>query len=237
MTTRRRTQSDRTDAATRKVLKSALALFSRQGYRATSMRKIARRAGVSVGNLYHHFGGKERIFKLLIEQYWQVLTDPELPLNRVFAARNFPDDVAELAAAIEKVVEDNTAYILLIYVDVIEFQGEHIRTFYDGMATRFEANYGQRFAERTAAGEFGTDPTMAVMVAARWFFYFFTVEKSFGVPGHFGMTPKQATEKFIHLLLYGLLPRADRPRLQPPPSIERAAKAPTARPAKRSKPQ
>ena len=43
--------------------------------------------------------------------------------------RRFPDDLEEMAAAIEQVVADNSAYILLIYIDVIEFKGRHIRTF------------------------------------------------------------------------------------------------------------
>jgi hypothetical protein len=46
----------------------------------------------------------------------------------------------------------------------------------------------------------------AVMVATRWLFYFFTVEKCFGVPMHLGMTMKQATQEFIRLLRHGLLP-------------------------------
>ena len=50
-------------------------------------------------------------------------------------------------------------------------------------------------------------PMVAVMLASRWFFYFFTVEKCFGAPLHFGMTPKQAVGEFIHLLRFGLLPR------------------------------
>ena len=38
-------------------------------------------------------------------------------------------------------------------------------------------------------------------------FYFFTVEKCFGAPTHFGMSPQKAVEEFIRLLRYGLLPR------------------------------
>ncbi len=108
-------------------------------------------------------------------------------------------------------VGDNADHILLIYVDIIEFQGEHIRAFYEGMAKRFAETYGPRFAERRAAGEFGdADPMTAVMVATRWLFYFFTVEKCFGVPLHLGMTSGQATTEFIRLLRYGLL--RDRPQ-------------------------
>lgn len=191
-----------------RTLKAALELFSRQGLRATTMRQIASRAGVSVGNLYHHFSGKEAIFERLLERYWERLLDPELPLNRVFAAARFPDDLEEMAAAIEEVVEAYAPYILMIYVDVIEFRGRHIRTFYEGMAERFEEVYGERFAERRRAGELGeVDPLLGVMMAARWFFYFFTVEKCFGVPMHFGMSSRQAVDGFVRLLRLGLLPR------------------------------
>jgi AcrR family transcriptional regulator len=207
---KKRTQADKTDASTRKVLKAALALFARQGYRATSMRQLARRAGLSVGNLYHHFGSKEAIFQRLIDQYWEVLLDPELPLNKIFAARRFPDDIEEMAAAIEQVVSENSSHILLIYIDVIEFKGKHIRAFYQQMADRFASTYTENFAERKRAGEWGeADPLVAVMLATRWFFYFFTVEKCFGVPMHFGLDARQAVHEFSRILRSGLDPRPE----------------------------
>jgi len=208
---KRRTQADKSDASTRKVLKAALALFSRQGFRATTMRQIARRSGLSVGALYHHFGGKEEIFGQLIDQYWQVLLDPELPLNKIFNAARFPEDLEEMAAAIEDVVAANSAHILLIYIDVIEFKGKHIKTFYQQMADRFAATYAERLAARQEAGELGeADPLVAVMLATRWFFYFFTVEKCFGVPMHFGLDSHQAVHEFSKILRRGLDPRDEK---------------------------
>ena len=206
---RRKTQADKTDASTRKVLKAALSLFSRNGYRATSMRQIARRCGLSVGNLYHHFGSKEVIFQRLIDQYWAVLLDPELPLNKIFFRARFPEDLEEMAAAIEQVVADNAPYILLIYIDVIEFKGRHIKTFYQQMADRFAAAYAESLRQRQERGEIGeeVDPLVAVMLATRWFFYFFTVEKCFGVPMHFGLDSQQAVGEFAKILRQGLVPR------------------------------
>ncbi|MFL6197193.1 MAG: TetR/AcrR family transcriptional regulator [Thermoanaerobaculia bacterium] len=207
---RRRTQADKSDASTRKVLKAALSLFSRQGFRATTMRQIARRSSLSVGNLYHHFGGKEEIFRRLIDQYWEVLLDPELPLNKIFAAAHFPEDLEEMAGAIESVVAANSSHILLIYIDVIEFKGKHIRAFYQQMADRFAATYAERLAGRQEAGELGeADPLVAVMLATRWFFYFFTVEKCFGVPMHFGLDAHQAVHEFSKILRRGLDPRPE----------------------------
>lgn len=212
----RRTQADRTDAATRKVLKAALALFSRQGFRATSMRQLARKSGLSVGNLYHHFGGKEAIFQRLIDQYWQVLMDPELRLNRVFAANRFPDDLEELAAATAEVVEENSTSILLIYIDVIEFKGKHIHDFYRRMADRFRDAYEGTLRARQQRGELGeASPLLGVMMATRWFFYYFTVEKCFGVPEHLGLDSRAAVAEFCRILRLGLLPRAEGPPRRP----------------------
>jgi AcrR family transcriptional regulator len=196
--------------STSKALKAALALFSRQGFRATTMRQIARRSGLSVGNLYHHFGNKEAIYTRLIEQYWERLSDPGLRLNKVFFSNRFPDDLEEMAEAIEEIVDGNSAHILLIYIDVIEFKGKHIKEFYATMPARFTDAYGERCEQLKRDGKVGdVDPMVAVMVAARWFFYFHTIEKCFGVPMHFGMSPQKAVDEFIRLLRYGLIPRSE----------------------------
>lgn len=201
-------QQARSDVSTAKSLDAALKLFSHQGYGATSMREIAAEAGLSVGNLYHHFGSKEAIFQRLIDRYWEALLDSDLALNKVFVQAGFPEDLEELAAAIEEVVEQHQEEILLIYVDVIEFRGRHIRTFYESMADRFQEAYSASFEEAREGGRLGeVNPLVAVMVATRWLFYFFTVEKCFGVPMHFGMSPKQAVDEFARILRYGLLPR------------------------------
>lgn len=203
-----RRQQDRSKVSIEQALAAALELFSSQGFGATSMRQIAEKAGLSMGNLYHHFPSKDAIFERLLADYLERLTDPEHPLQKLFARADFPDDLEEMAAEIERVVEENSAYILLIYVDLVEFRGRHVRHFYEGMAERFQQVYGERLAARKAAGELGdVDPVAGVILATRWFFYFFTIEKCFGAPMHFGMKPQQATEEVIRLLRLGLLPR------------------------------
>ena len=204
-------QAERSGIATSKVLEAALELFSTQGYGATSMRQIAEVCGLSTGNLYHHFGSKEAVFQRLIDDYWERVLDPEGPLQKVFTRADFPDDLEELAAAIEQTVEENKASILLVFVDVIEHQGRHIRSFYETMADRFREKYGPRFEELAHEGRLAdADPMVAVMVATRWLFYFYTVEKCFGVPMHFGMDAQQAVDGFIRILRLGVLRQPDR---------------------------
>jgi AcrR family transcriptional regulator len=191
------------------ALESALELFSTKGYGATSMRRISDHSGLSVGNLYHHFGSKEAIFQELLDEYLDRLDDPENPLQQVFQRAAFPDDLEEMADEIGRVVEQNAAHIKLIYIDFIEFEGRHIRAFYEGMADAFADTYSRSFEEKRERGEFGEiDPLVAVMLATRWFFYFFLMEKCFGVPMHFGMTDQQAVEEFIKILRLGVLPRS-----------------------------
>jgi AcrR family transcriptional regulator len=43
------------------ILTAALGCFVRQGYTATTVEDICRASGASVGSVYHHFGGKDRI--------------------------------------------------------------------------------------------------------------------------------------------------------------------------------
>lgn len=203
-------QASKSEISTGKVLDAALELFSTQGYGATSMRSISEASGLSVGNLYHHFGSKEAIFQKLIEAYFDKLEQSDHPLRQVFNAARFPDDLEDLAAAIETTVDEDKASIMLVFIDVIEHGGRHIRSYYETMADRFREVYGGRFAELEREGRLSdADPLVAVMVATRWLFYFYTVEKCFGVPMHFGMDAQQAVDGFIRILRNGLLRGAE----------------------------
>jgi AcrR family transcriptional regulator len=206
-------QAEKSEAAMARALEAALELFSSQGYGATSMRQISNASQLSVGNLYHHFGSKDAIFQRLIEDYWSRLGDPESPLQQIFRRAGFPDDLEEMAIEIRRSVEQNVPYIKLIYIDVIEFEGEHIRTAYEMMADQFAEVYSEKLDQKKAEGAFGDiDPLVAVMFATRWFFYFYMVEECFGVPMHFGMSEEQAVDEVIRILRHGVLPRPDHTR-------------------------
>jgi AcrR family transcriptional regulator len=53
-------------ATQRQILRSALALFSAQGMGGTSVREIARGAGVSLAMVHHYFGSKEGLYDACI---------------------------------------------------------------------------------------------------------------------------------------------------------------------------
>ena len=70
---------------------------------------LSRRFGLSVDpetEILPTQGSKEAIFQRLLDQYWERVLAPELALNRIFAKADFPDDLEEMAGAIEEVVEE-----------------------------------------------------------------------------------------------------------------------------------
>lgn len=50
-----------------KILNAALSLFAEEGYRSTSTSKVAKRAGVSEGLIFRHFGNKEGLLEAIIQ--------------------------------------------------------------------------------------------------------------------------------------------------------------------------
>ncbi|MDQ7787298.1 MAG: TetR/AcrR family transcriptional regulator [Thermodesulfovibrionales bacterium] len=52
----------------KKIIKAAMDVFSVKGYAKTSIREIARAAGISVGGVYLYFRNKEELYKSLINE-------------------------------------------------------------------------------------------------------------------------------------------------------------------------
>ena len=52
----------------RKIFETAMKLFAKKGYDATSVEDITATVGVAKGTLYYHFSSKEEIFNFLVEE-------------------------------------------------------------------------------------------------------------------------------------------------------------------------
>src|SRR5918992_2330152 len=58
------------------ILQTALDMFRERGYEQTTMRAIAEKAGLSLGNAYYYFRSKEH----LIQAFYQTMHDEHLAL-------------------------------------------------------------------------------------------------------------------------------------------------------------
>jgi AcrR family transcriptional regulator len=200
-------RTEKSQRSREQVLEAALHLFSTQGYRATSVREIAERAGVSTGNLYHHFPDKDTIFRILLDQYWAAIDSPDFPFNVALASGTFPDNLEELGRASRETVIRYRRYVALIYVDVVEFEGSHIRKFYSEMAKRFATFMADHHVAETRNHRLRPDvsPLSAVMLAGRFFLNYFAVEILFGVPNHFGKNTDEVIAEIADILRHGML--------------------------------
>jgi AcrR family transcriptional regulator len=61
-------QRPKSVATKAKILEAALDLFRERGYDAATMRAIAKRAGVSLGNAYYYFGSKEHLIQAFYDR-------------------------------------------------------------------------------------------------------------------------------------------------------------------------
>lgn len=200
-------QEERSERSRAQILEAALKLFSHHGYGATSVRDIAEAAGVSKGNVYHHFPDKETIFRELLDQYFQAMSTPDFPFNRALAGSTFPENLEELGHAARETVAEYRDHVALIYVDVVEFDGSHIRKFYSDMSSRFEAFLKSHHMEDELKAKLqeGLSPTAAVMLATRIFYNYFSIEIIFGVKEHFGKDTEAVVSEISRILRHGML--------------------------------
>ena len=70
-----------------KILASALELFAKEGFHATSTSRVARHAGVSEGLIFRHFGNKEGLLEA-------ILKEGEERVQRLFSDIVFESDPA-----------------------------------------------------------------------------------------------------------------------------------------------
>lgn len=202
-------REEKSERSRRLVLDAALKLFSKQGFRATSVRDIADAAKVSTGNLYHHFPDKEAMFRTLLDEYRTIVTNPKFPILRAFVAGRFPQNLEQIGFAARESVRMYRQYMALHYVDMIEFDGSHIRDFYATMAERFAAILElQRQGNDDIGARLrpGVSPISALLVTTRMFLNYFQLEILFGVPEPFGKDSTQVVAEIADIIRHGIVP-------------------------------
>ncbi len=184
----------------RKIEQAALQLFTRKGFHGTTVREIAKKAGVSMGKLYIYYDTKEDIFIDLVNhlgQKMETIRQKQLvPLMRSLDA----DSLKKMAMAIGRIVRENLDYWRLMYIDVVEFRHKHfihsfreisggLRTFSTALVQRSNVPFPAR-----------VDPGLAYTSIYLHFFTYFLVEELFGAKRHLGVSDEEAIDQLV--LLY-----------------------------------
>ena len=186
---------------------AAKQLFIRQGFHGTSMRKIAARAGTSLGNLYNYYPTKEAILGSIISKYQKVIDDR---LKSIFDQITEPlgaDDLTRFARLVKQMVNEHHDFWLIMYIDVLEFENRHFRKMFENVTQKLRRRFAKSFDElkRKNVLHDGVDPAIGFTAAYMQFFNYFIVEKLFGGNQHFGVSDEQVISRLTDLYSRGLL--------------------------------
>src|SRR5687767_12837608 len=161
------------------IEKAARELFIRRGFHATPMRQIAAHAGVSLGNLYNYYRTKEELLASIINGYQKVIDSRLHEMLAEIGEPFLPEELIRFGGRVKALVNEHADYWLLMYIDVLEFENEHFRKMFAGLAQKMRKHFAGYFAalEQGQSLHDGTDPAVAFTAAYMQFFNYFLVEK------------------------------------------------------------
>lgn len=105
---RKEPQQQRSQQMVKTILQAALDVIYKQGFEATTTRKIAERAGISVGTLYHYYKDKDDIYQAL---------------QQLLATRLEHRIRAEIPSLVQKDFGTAVRQVLLLFMDELERDG------------------------------------------------------------------------------------------------------------------
>ena len=163
------------DIQRQRVLSASVEIFSRRGYRATSMNEIAAEVGLSKPTLYHYFRGKEEI---LVRLYENVMEESLSSARAISGSAPSPlDALRELISHRARYTCDNKAILKVFFEEEEELPAELLRTVME-RRREFENILKTAVVQhlKAAGVELPTSPTVYVNVclgAANWVYKWF----------------------------------------------------------------
>lgn len=106
-----------------RILDAAFELFVQKGYHGSSMRTIAREAGLAAGSLYNHFESKEEIFKeVLLRDH---LIHYVLPVLETAEGDDAEALIRNVSGRVYSVIRTQKDLLHLMFIEIVEFEGRH----------------------------------------------------------------------------------------------------------------
>ncbi len=181
------------------ILQAAYELFTSQGYHGTSMRQIAQTAGIALGGIYNHFASKEEIFHQVFLDYHPY--NQFLPAMLASADKPLEEFIRDALDSIIHTIDDNPGFLNLMFIEVVEFNGKHIREIFTRAFPQ-----GVKIAQRLSTkAQFRDLPLLIVIryVIGLLFSYYMTEKLIVSVaPPEFR---ENAAVYFTDMVLHGIL--------------------------------
>lgn len=201
-TTNQLTKGERTR---QEILQAAFKLFTSQGYHGTSMRQIARQAGIALGGIYNHFKSKEEIFEAVTLMAHPIHSI--LPALEHSQGETVDDVVRQSASQMFETLAEQQEFLNLMFIETVEFKGQHLPRMFSEMFPR-----ALRFSTRLQKKRGRLRPEIPLPVMVVTFtglvFTFYIFQRVFGRQTQMG-SPQEMLQQVIDIYLYGILQEKD----------------------------
>jgi AcrR family transcriptional regulator len=182
------------------IIEAANDLFITQGYNGTSMRQIAKQAGIALGGIYNHFSSKEEIFEAVF-----LANHPFLEM--LPAIESAPGDTVEefvrnAAGRMLEAIQQKAGFLNLWFTEMVEFKNIHAQQIFHESLPR-GINIIERFSQ--IDGELRPiPPHMLIRTFIGLFLSYYLAESIFGgiAPSEFS---ENAMEYYVDVFLHGIL--------------------------------
>ena len=190
----------RAERTRRAILDGSYRLMIRQGFAATSMREIAAQSHVALGGIYNHFGSKEQIFRVMMEERHPFLQ--VLPVLRSVQGDTVEEFVRNAARTLVEELRRHPDFLNLMLIEIVEFKARHV----PGLFSKF-LPLAAPLVERLAPLQ-GRVREIPGLVLARaflgMFFSYYITDMLVGRAMPSAMSA-HAMDHFVEIFLHGIL--------------------------------
>ena len=182
------------------ILECAARLFREKGYKATSMRDIAKAVGIQGASLYNHIKSKE---ELLIELLMFIANLFTKEMNEINKSSLPPvDKIKRLIGLHVRYTAEHTDAISIITSEWIHLE-KSVLPEYLRLRADYEKKFEKIIAESIKEGSFEkVNPKIAlfsILSTLRWLYSWYSNQKD--------INPIELEQQMVHCLLTGLIKR------------------------------
>jgi AcrR family transcriptional regulator len=201
---RRRSGADRRE----QILEEAMACFSEQGFRGTTVRALAGRVGLSEAALYRYFPSKESLYAAIIDRKMAAV-DLIAVLEPAAERRDDRAFFLSLAREIFARVEGDPTFLRILYFSALE--GHRLADpFFESRVKRLREFVTEYIARRTAEGHFvAVDPVLASRAFLGMVFDHLNVRLVLGQADAYPQPLDEVARTFVSIFLRGMQVRSE----------------------------
>jgi len=194
------------DENKRAIEKAALKLFLKRGFNGVTTRQIAKASRMSLGNLYRYYRNKKKLFSCILKNLSEDFLYSDNAITKYLTHCRFPEDMEKLGGATLENVLRYSDYFKMMYIDVVEFDGIHIKDVFSNLDEKFTSVIGARFKEIGLLGpDKSIDPCFAFITVYMGFYQYFILSKIFKAQNLFGAhTEKEVIKKIGQIYSKGI---------------------------------